>query len=209
VSDVDGGIHADAPIERVEILTEALPTPAESLAQYARRHPLYRGEEARHEVAIFRLAGRNGEATVSAHHGGDSVQTRGRGAGVEVELGVVVGVVVHDPRHDHQAIGVDDLARGRGIDAAEPHDATVADPHVGASSGQARAIYHESATYDEVQHGHSLYPTRTRRDVVVWASRGTACPRAPPVQVMTEILGHHEGSTAKPAAAEALSRASR
>ena len=77
----DGDVQrAPLPLEHVEILGDGLEVPADALAQHVERHAFHLREVAHHELAVAAAAGRDGEAAVADHRGGDAERGRGRDA---------------------------------------------------------------------------------------------------------------------------------
>ena len=114
-----GDVGADAqPLQHVEILREALELPADAGAQRIERHALDMGEMAHGEVAVLRLAGRDGEAAVAQDCRGDPQRRRGIDERIPGDLRVVVGVAVDDAGRQGQAIGLHGLLRGSELGAA-------------------------------------------------------------------------------------------
>ena len=117
--------------EGVEIFGEGLPVPRQAF-----RHARARGCPRRlpsrliSVVLVLRPAGREADAAVAHHHGGDAVARRGREALVPGRLAVVVGVDVDEARRHELALGVDLLAARAG-DLADRGDAAVLDGDIG------------------------------------------------------------------------------
>lgn len=94
------------------------------------------GEEAREPRLIARIDGREGEPSVAADHGGDTVERRRRQLGFVEELYVVVRVQIDEARCDHEPVGADALRAGA-VDHRSPanHQVHDADPEPGSETG--------------------------------------------------------------------------
>ena len=148
MADQKAGVHADAPLETVEELAEALPTPLHSLLEGLERHALDLGHHPAGEVGVGVLERSQGEPAVAADDGGHAVVARRRGVAVPVQLGVVVGVRVDETRSDDLAGGIDGLG-GRFVHLADGDDAVPPDAHVG-FPGRGPGAVHYRSTFDQV-----------------------------------------------------------
>ena len=117
VADHEPGVDADAPVEPVEVLAEALPVPVDPLLQGGERHALDPGHHAAQVVGVVGPERGQGEAAVAADDRGHAVDVGRGGERVPEELGVVVGVGVDEAGAHHQAGGVERVVRGV-VDAA-------------------------------------------------------------------------------------------
>jgi hypothetical protein len=101
-----------------------------------------------------RPAGRDREAAVADHGGGDAERRRGRERRVPGDLGVEVGVAVDDAGHQRQAVGLDDAPGTlRVADARrDAHDPSLGDGDVGPSGRRAAAVEQLGAADQEVDH---------------------------------------------------------
>ena len=101
-------------VERVEVLADRLPVPLDGLAQRRAGDALDALHEADEPVVAVGRGGREADAAVAHHHGGDAVPDRRREQRVPGDLAVVVGVHVDEAGGDGEAGGVDLFAtRGR------------------------------------------------------------------------------------------------
>jgi hypothetical protein len=160
VADHEAGVDGGAAVEGVEVVAEGGPAPGDALFQRGQGHAL---DPAHHPAGVVGVVGpggverRQGEAAVAAGDGGDAVAHGGGGVGVPEELGVVVGVRVHEAGGEHQAGGV--LGRGGGLVAGpgrgDDGDAAAADAHVGGPGGGAGAVHQRGARDQVVEHGPS------------------------------------------------------
>ena len=155
VADVGGDIRPDPlPLEKVEVLREALETPVHAGAQAVQRHALHVRQIAQIEVAIGRPARSEGEAAVAHHRSGDAQLGRGRGQRVPGDLRVVVGMAVDDAGHQRQAVRVDALACGAEV-AAHGSDATAGDGDVGVPPRGAEPIVDSGVGDQKVVHARA------------------------------------------------------
>ena len=75
VTDVGGHVQRAASAAKLrKILREGFEVPGDTPAQYVERHALDLGEVAHRQVAMVRLARRDGKAAVADHRGGDAVR---------------------------------------------------------------------------------------------------------------------------------------
>ena len=151
VSDQESGVDAQIPIEAVKVLTEGLPVPRDAFLQGDEGHSFHLGHHAADVARIVRGDRGEGEATVAADDRRDAMEVRRRGRRVPEELGVVVGVGVDHPGHDHQS-GSIKLHRPLLVDGAQGGDPPVANPDVGGESGGAGPIDHGGVPDDVVEH---------------------------------------------------------
>jgi hypothetical protein len=121
-------------LEAVEELREGRPSPVDPGRHRLGRDVLGPLEIPDHEILVGRRAGREREPAVAHDDGRDAVPARRRAEGVPEDLRVHVRVGVHEAGRDHLPVGVDLLPRML-TDAADRHDATVPDAHVGAVPG--------------------------------------------------------------------------
>ena len=150
---VEGGSPA---LEHVEVLRHGLEIPAYSGAQHFQRHTLDLGEVLHHPVTVARAARRDGEAAVADDRGGDAERGRRRGPGVPRELCVVVGMVVDDPGHEREAVGVHRLARGA-ENPADLDDRAVLHRDAGAPRRRAEPVEQQRVPDHQIKHRGSVY----------------------------------------------------
>ena len=55
------------------------------------------GQVLHYPITVLRLAGRNGEATIADHHGGDTEPVGGSGVGIPCQLRIEMRMQVDDP----------------------------------------------------------------------------------------------------------------
>jgi len=127
-------------LEGIEVLREGLEAPvAEAGAQRIDAHALHVLERAHDQVTVLGPRGRNREAAVAHHDGGHAVPRRAAHQPVPHDLGVVVGVDVHEPGAHDAASGVDGLG-GFGGRSAERHHLAVGDADVADVAGRSRPV---------------------------------------------------------------------
>jgi hypothetical protein len=113
-------IHVEAAAgQAVEIFGVALPVPRQALRKDREGDVLDTFHQLDQSVVVAGLAGREADAAVAHHHGGDPVPGRGLHALVPGRLAVIVGVDVDEARRDHLSAGVDLL----GARSRDPPDA--------------------------------------------------------------------------------------
>src|SRR5262249_9017602 len=83
-----------------------------------------------------------------------AVPARAGAEGIPEDLGVHVGVAVHEARRHHLSLGVDDLAR-RLADAADGGDASAPHADVAPVPGLTGSVHHPAVLDHEVK-GHGL-----------------------------------------------------
>ena len=95
----------------------------------AQRDGLRRREKFQVPVTVSRS--RRGEhlPALADDHAGVAVLHGVTAQGVPERLGIIVGVMVNEPRGDDPTLGIDD-ARGGGIELADPHDLAIVHRHV-------------------------------------------------------------------------------
>ncbi len=136
----DEGRHVErraAALEHVEVLGHGLELPADPGAQHLERHALDLGQVAHHALALGRAAGGDGEAAVADHRAGDAQRRARREPRVPGDLGVVVGVVVDDSRHQGEPLRVERFARRAEL-APERGDAPAGHGEVAARAARRR-----------------------------------------------------------------------
>src|SRR5262249_60950310 len=120
------------------------------------------GEIAERQVAVVRTAGRDREAAVPDHYGGDAEGRRRRGERIPGQLSVVVSVDVDDAWSQHEPVGVDALA-GRPEIRCLPGDAAAIDGGPARAGGATKAVDDRGVVHDQGVHlgrGYFLRPTR-------------------------------------------------
>ena len=134
----------------IEIVGEALPVPRHALAHHQLGDVLDAFHDLDQRVAVLRPAGREADAAIAHHHGGDAVARRRHEALVPGRLAVIVGVDVDEARRDGEALGVDLLAPGAGH-AADGGDAAVLHGDVGLARRTARAVEHGAVAHHQIE----------------------------------------------------------
>src|SRR5215208_6199575 len=110
---IAGDVGTDALLlQHVEILREAFEAPLYPGAQGVERHALDVRQMAHGEVAVLRLAGRDREAAVAQHRGGDAQRRRRIDERIPGDLRVIVGMAVDDAGREREAVGLHGLLRG-------------------------------------------------------------------------------------------------
>jgi len=144
VGNLGGQVDVErAPAQVVEVLGKAGPGPGQTLVESRARdvlHPLHQLDE---PLAILRSAGGEAHAAVAHDDGCHAEPRRWRQPLVPRGLSVVVGVDVHEARHDEGTVCVDELSRAAVPTSAEGtdvHDATTFDGHVGRPGRCARSV---------------------------------------------------------------------
>ena len=111
VADVGGDVDRTALAPKLrQVLGKGLELPRDAPAQHVQRHALDLGQVAHRDVAVLRLARRDGEAAIADHRRRHAQRRRGPHTRIPGDLGVEVGVAVDDARHQAQAVGLDHLA---------------------------------------------------------------------------------------------------
>ena len=134
----------------VEIVGEALPVPRHALAHHQLGDVFDAFHDLDQRVAVLRPAGREADAAIAHHHGGDAVARGRHEALVPGRLPVIVGVDVDEARRDGQPLGVDLLAPGAG-DAADGSDAAVLHGDIGLARRTARAVEHGAVAHHQIE----------------------------------------------------------
>ncbi len=161
-------VHAEAaPLERVEILGEALPLPLDALVECGARNVLDALHELDQEVVLIRPHRCEADAAVAHHGRGDAVIAGRRELRIPGGLAVVVGVDVDEARRHGQPRGVE-RARGAAGNLPDCSDAAVLYRYIARTRRGAGAVDQGAVANDEVV-GH-------RR---ILRSRGSACGRVP------------------------------
>ena len=162
----DGGVRDVGPDvegeaagrQRVEVLGEALPPPADPLGQRRAGDVL----DSLHQLDQRRLAAgtdrREAHTAVAQHGRGHPVPARRRQVVVPGHLAVVVGVDVDEAGGDHQAVGVD-LVPDRTGDPSHLGDRAAGDGDVGRPGGRPGAVDHGAPTDHDVVH---VTPPKTK-----------------------------------------------
>ena len=108
--DVDGASFAP---KLRHVLGERLELPCDALPQHVQRHAFDLREIAHCDVAVLRLARRDGESAIANHRRGHAECRRRPDMRIPGDLGVEVRVAVDDARHQREIVGCDHLACGR------------------------------------------------------------------------------------------------
>ena len=151
-ADVDG--HRQG-LEEVEVFGEGLPAPLHALGEGAAGDVLDALHEADQPVALVRRGGREADAAVAHHDGGDTVPERRREQRVPGDLPVEVGVDVDEAGGDEQAVGVDLFTAAVGH-FADDRDEPVIDRDISVSGRRTGAVDDESVADYQVMHGGPL-----------------------------------------------------
>ena len=130
VTDQRADVDAEPAAYRLHVLREALPRPRHAGLQDVHRDRLDVGQHAGQLLALVLLHRRQRQRAVADDDGGGAVVAGERAQRVPQHLGVVVAVVVHEPRGDHTAVGLDHAPR-RAVEPSElgdlaPHHADIA-----------------------------------------------------------------------------------
>jgi len=151
VADEEAGIDAETTVDAGEVLGERGPGPRAATLErfdgdafHHRHHPL----DVPSVVGPERC---DGEAAIPPENGGDAVEDRRVGGGVPQELGVVVGVEVHESRADDPALGVDRPGGGL-VGAADGGDPSVAHADIGDGGRRTGAVDHGAAPEQQIEH---------------------------------------------------------
>jgi hypothetical protein len=145
------GVDRHGTVEAVEEIAEALPSPVEAQLEGLEGHALHLGHHASHIIAVAGLQRGEGEAAVAADDRGHAVQVGRRGCGIPVQLGVVMGVGIDEPRGQHQP-GAVHLAVTGFADLTDGADAPVGHRNVGRPGLVARSVDDERSSNHQVCH---------------------------------------------------------
>ena len=162
------------PLERIEVLREALPAEGDALGQHRAGDVLDAFHDVDQLLDAARAQRREAHAAVAEDRGRHAVHRRGRELRVPGRLAVVVGVDVDEARRQQQPARVDlvpaaadrhraairDAARIDLFDAGRPRRAVPVDRrdriaverHVGDAGGRARAVDQRRAPNDPLVH---------------------------------------------------------
>src|SRR5207249_1649105 len=102
------------------------------------------------------MRGGHRQRTVAHDDGGNSVIARVGAERIPGDLGIVMSVVVDDSRSDHQAIGIQHLAR-LSVHFSDLDDTTAADGDVAVKAGQAGPVNNLAVFDDQVVSHCSSY----------------------------------------------------
>ena len=146
-----------APLDRSEVVAEALPGPVDPLVEHGAGDvldPFHQGDEAGVRIGSHRC---EADAAVAHDRRGHPVPARRRHAVVPRGLPVVVRVDVDEPRGDQQAVGVD-LLRATARDRPDGGNGPAVHRHVGGARFTAPPVGHQPAPDHEVVHSlrHAL-----------------------------------------------------
>ncbi len=119
-----------SPVERSEILVEALPLPADALVQGRARDVLDPLHQLDQSLVVPHPDRSEADAAVAHDDRRHAVPRRGCELAVPGRLAVIVGVDVHEPGRDQRAVGVDLLCRA-GADPTDLGDHAPVDRDVG------------------------------------------------------------------------------
>src|SRR5206468_4226652 len=108
------------------------------------------------DLARLGLAGRDADAAIAHHHGGDAVPRRGRDRAVPANLRVVVGVRIDEARRHDQPVGIDG-ALGALADLADLGHLAAGNGDVGLVALGARAVDHGAVPDHEIV-AHEFLP---------------------------------------------------
>ena len=143
----DRHVHAEAAIEAAEQSAHRPAGKVDRSGEGGQRHALHAGEHLEQPPHVLRPRWCEGEAAVAGEHGRDPVPARGRGGGLEMELGFVVGVDVDESRRHDQTIGVNRPTGGIG-DAPDAADPAALDLDVRGVAGVARPVHDPTAPHE-------------------------------------------------------------
>ena len=163
MTDVAGVVDAlGQRLQAVEELGEGRPLPLDAGFHRLGRNVLGPLEVADDHAPVGRGARRQGEAAVAHDHRGDAVPAGGGAQRIPEDLGIHVGVAVHEPGRHDLSLGVDDVARPL-PNAADRHDAAMPDTDVGREARQAGSVDHHTVLDHQVVGHHSLLNRRGPR----------------------------------------------
>ena len=155
--DQRGDVNSQPPVQGIEVLRDRLPRPPDSCPDGLQRDRLNMGEDARQHLPVFFMCRSERQGTVADHDGGGSVIARERTKGIPGDLGIVMCVVIDDPRSDDQAIGIQDASRVA-VHLSDVRDTTAADGNVAVEAGYAGTVNNLSVSDDQVVWHCSSYP---------------------------------------------------
>ena len=138
-----------APLDRVEILAEALPGPVDPLVEHRSGNvldPFHQRDEPWVGIGAYR---READAAVAHDRGGHAVPARRRHPFVPRRLSVVMRMDVDEARGDQQPDGVDLLFAPAG-DRAHGGDQSAVHRHVSPAGLAAAAVGHQPAAHHQV-----------------------------------------------------------
>ena len=128
VADVGGDIDRTALAPKLrQVLGKGLELLCDASALHVHRHALDLGKVAHRDVAVLRLARRDGEAAIAGPRRGHAQRRRGPHTRIPGDLGVEVGDAVDDAGHQAKPAGLDHLVCGCAQVGPDLSDAAVSD----------------------------------------------------------------------------------
>src|SRR5262249_40551021 len=103
------------------------------------------------QVPVMVARSRRGEhlSALAHDHAGVAVLHGVTAQGIPQRLGIIVGVMVDEPRGDDATLGIDD-ARSGFIELANPYDLPIVYRHIGGEGGPSGAVNHTSVPNEQV-----------------------------------------------------------
>jgi hypothetical protein len=141
-------------LQRVEILAERFPRPAQSLIECRAGNVLDALHQFNQALAVLDLHRREAHAAIAHHRRGDAMPTRRLQIRIPGCLPVIVGMNVHEARCDKQALGVD-LLGSAARDLADGGDPAVVHRDIGFVQGSTGAVGHHAAAHDQIVLRHA------------------------------------------------------
>ena len=154
-------VHAQPPVEGVQIFGERFPGPGHAGPEARQRHAFDLRQHPRDVIAVFGFARRQPEAAVGHEHAGEAVPDARRRQRIPEQLCVVVGMHVDEAGRDDQPRGVDRLGRAA-VHLAQRDDLARGNRDVAGVAGLPASIDQESVL-DEQIILHDASPARTAR----------------------------------------------
>ena len=145
-------------VDHVHELGKGLPLPGNAL-QHGRPADVFRPlEVAEHEVDLGLPAGCNGKPAVPHHRRRDTVVAGATAELVPEDLGIHVGMAIHEAGGHHVSLGVDHLVGGL-VDPADRGDNPVLHANVGAVARHAGSVDHHAVPDHQVEAHYPLPST--------------------------------------------------
>ncbi len=166
-----------APLERIEVLAEAVPLPVEALVEGRARDVLDALHQLDEPLVILVVDRREPDPAVAHDHRGHAMPGRRDDLAVPGRLPVVVAVHVDEARRDDRTVGVDHPRRVT-LDPPDGGDPPVADRDVAARGCRARAVDDRAAADDQVVHRHHR-PPRSEASPQILSARRAPNPLGP------------------------------
>ena len=160
-----GDIHVEVSLrQRVEVFGVGLPGPGQALGQHRERNVLDAFHQPDQPVVIFGLAGREADAAVAHHHGGDPMPGGRLHPSVPGGLAVIVGVDIDKPRGHHLSARVD-LLGPRSRDPADRGDQPILDRDVRLERRRARSVDDSPAAHHQIERPFHVAVSRRSPDI--------------------------------------------